>query len=53
MGGWSGMDQRAIVEYRANMEGVFEQGAHQNVSGHSVGEEFPKHDSLNTRVLSH
>jgi putative transposase len=52
-GGCSGMDQRAIVEYRPHMEGVFEGERNQEVSSHPMGGEAPKSDSRNTLVLSH
>jgi hypothetical protein len=41
-GGGSGMDQRAIVDYRPNMEGVFERERNQEVSSHPMGGEAPK-----------
>ena len=49
----SGMDQRAIVDYRANMKGVFEREGKQKVSSHPVGGESATSDSLNIPVLSH
>ena len=53
MGGGSGMDQKKIVEYRTNMEGVFEREGDQKGSSKPGGGESTTSDSLNTLVLSH
>lgn len=52
-GGCSDMTQGAIVDYRPNMEAVFERAGDQEAPSHPVGGESPKNDSRNNLVLSH
>lgn len=52
-GGYPGMDQMEIVDYRANEKGILEGEGAEKLHSHTEGAESPKNDSLNSLILSH